>query len=300
MQKKKNIKLLFVLLGLIIVTFITAYYNPSTNDGFDKSQFSLTNTELVDRIEIEGLEEKNILTLSGRQWKLNNEFMADLVRVNDLFGIIEKISARRKVSDIEKEKLLTASIKNSIEVHVFAQDEVLLKYKIMENEKKTITYLLNDEGEIYVGNIPGYNYHIAKLFNLNSKGWRTNYVFASNWTTLEKMEIFYPDKQGFNIFYDPSGYYVDNIQELDTAKMYDYLEQVSYLQVKEFLDSEPEVVGNNQLDIIVQDAGINTISLSFYKDKEGNQYGLIDSLEWATFKSKDVEKLMKSREWFIK
>lgn len=287
-----------MLIGLIIVTFSVAYYNPSTTADFDKNSFALTNTELVDRIEISGSEIENILTLSGRQWKLNNEFMADLVKINDLFTIIEKINARRKVLGNEKEKLLTEFVKNGIEVRVFSQDEILLKYKITENEKKTLTYLLNDEGEVFVGNIPGHNYHIAKLFILNTKAWRTNYVFASNWTTLEKMEIFYPEKQGFNILYDPSGYYVENIQELDTAKMYNYLEQVSFLQVTEFLDDEPEVVGENQLNITVEDAGNNTISLSFYKNEGGNHYGLIDSLEWATFRSKDVESLIKSKSWF--
>ncbi|MDH5474867.1 MAG: DUF4340 domain-containing protein [Cyclobacteriaceae bacterium] len=298
MQKKKNITLLIVLIGLIILTIGVSFYTPSSATDYDKKVFSLSNTNLVDRIEIKSSNEENVFTLSGRQWELNGNFIADLNRINDLFTILEKVNARRRVSGIEKENALKLLSEIGIEVSVYSENEIRIHYKIVENKKQTLTYFLADDGEVFVGNVPGQNYHIATLFKLTGKEWRTNYVFASNWTTLEKMNISYPDEQGFSIIYDPSGYYIENVIELDTSKMYNYLEQVSFLQVVTFLDKQPAKTGKNKLSIKVQDAGDNAINLSFFSNEEGMYYGLIDSLEWAVFRSKDVENLKKKRNWF--
>ena len=283
---------------LLIVTAALFFYNSNSNKP-KSNQFRLSTIDKIDRIEIDNPNGNIVLSLKGRQWKLNEKYTANIARMNDLFVILEKVNTRRKVGKEEQEKMEMLFESSGAMVRVFTGDYQVKQFKIVENDKGTLTYYIDEDGTGYICNISGYNYHIAQLFNLNHKGWRSNYIFSSNWTTLEKLEVKYPEEDGFAIRYDPSGYYIDNVSNLDSAKMYNYLEQISYLQVDQFLEEAPERIGKSSVNLSVSDAGEQSINLSFYK-KGDIFYGSIDSIEWALFKPRDVLNLMKTKDWFEK
>lgn len=300
MQRKKNIRLFIILLVLCVVTVFVSLSDSGTKEDLDKKLFVIPNTDLVKKIEIERKGVTNVLTLDRRQWKLNKKYTADLAKINDLFVILGESSVRRKAAQKEQIVLKKKIKDHGAFVKVYDEPDILTSFYVLGNDKGTLTYFMKENGEAYVVNIPGHNYQIADLFELNTKGWRTRYVFASNWTTLEKMEIKYPinNNEGFSINYDKSGYYIPGITELDTVAMYGYLEQVSYLQVKDFVSDQSSTLKEPLLQISVQDVGENAIKLNFFTSSENQIIGQIDSKEWAEFYASDVAQLMKSKQDF--
>lgn len=296
MQRKKNIKLLSILVVLIVATTIIFMYQPQSKN-INKNRFSLSNIERVDRVEISRSKQELVLTRKGRQWKLNGGYTANIARINDLLVIIEKVNVRRKVLDSEQEGLNNLIKQKGVIIKVFSGNEKLKEYSVVENAKGTLSYFIDKAGIGYICNIPGYNYHIANLFSLDDKGWRSNYVFASNWTTLDKLTVDIIDQEGFELHYDPAGYYIDSVDDLDTAKMYNYMERVSFLQAIRFLEKAPDPVGDLSLNISVYDAGNKSINLTFYQEGE-KYYGWIDSTEWSVYHKSDILNLIRSKEWF--
>ena len=107
------------------------------------------------------------------------------------------------------------------------------------------------------------------------------------------MKIAYPDgREGFSIHYSASGYYVDGVANLDTAAMYTYLEQVSFLQVAGFQNEPPAGDTPPQLNISVQDASANQMTLTFLQSGF-DYYAQIDSLNGHGFRPGDVLALMR-------
>ena len=297
-QRKKNIRLLTVLIVLILLTIAATMVSYTEKNGEERDSFTIAEIDQIDRIAIQTNDETVELSLVAGQWKVNNKHSADLARINDLFVIFEKINIRGKVPENEIEGLLTLRDKSQIVATVFNGEDLLKTYALFENEKGTITYLEGDAGEFYICNIPGHTYHIAQLFGMRSNEWRSNYVFASNWTTLEEMQISYPERDGFAIKYSPKGYFVEDAISLDSAKMFDYLERVSFLQAKEFLTESPQNLLDKQLQIDVRDAGTKSIHMEFFNTNEGGYVGYIDSVEWASFRSNDIISLIKSKDYF--
>ena len=296
MQRKKNIRLLFVLLGLLVITSVVLFYEPSSSHDGTKDLFSIENITEINHVIIKNKTGEVKLKLAGREWEVNDKFAANVARINDLFVIFQKVNVRRKVAKAEQQNLLSKFESEGVSVEIFANNSSVKAYKILQNDKETLTYFI-DEDIVYVCNIPGSSYHIARLFLLDEEGWRSKYVFAANWNTLEKLAVTYLDNSGFTISYDPKGYFVEGVDALDTTKMYHYLEQISYLQVESFLLSKPEKSLSSLFTIDVVDAGSQSLSITFYRT-EDRYFGSINESQWALFRKRDVELLMTKKENF--
>lgn len=296
MQKKKNIRLLLVLIGLSIVTTIVAMFDGSNTLDVERNLFVVANTNVIDKVEVSFGDETNTLTLVNRQWHLNKKHTANLARINDLFIILNEVSVRRKAGKTEQEELKKKLLNDGAKVQLHSNDQLLETYYYGSNEKKSLTYQMRKGQEVYIVNIPGHNYHIASLFELSAEDWRTAYVFASNWTTFDRMEVTYPessDKQKFSINYDRTGYFVPTVENLDSAKMYEYLEQVSYLQVVNYLDKPLLPEGAKSLaTIAIFDIDANVASIEFFPFDDSRVIGKISEVEWASFRLKDLERLL--------
>ena len=294
MQQNKNIKLLILWIILVVITTIVALYRPSVNKlDIDKEYFALKEkVNNLDRITITNSSADISLQKEGRKWSLNNEYTADPTKINDLLGVLSEVSVRRKAAANIQEKL-----KSSKSVHyavsLFSSGALIQSFEVAENDQGTLTYFIDDI--VYVVNIPGYNYHIADIFALPPSEWRSPYVFASNWTTLDKMQISYSQRQedNFEIIYDNLGYIIPSVSPLDTAAMYEYMQQISFLQVQSYLPSVDSITRPSDLNIIIKDVGDQQMILDFYIYKS-ETLGLINNREWAIFDQNQVNSLLKS------
>lgn len=298
MQQKKNIKLLIIWVILLGITITLGLYKPDADKlDIDKGHFSLREkVNDIDQITIVGAQSKISLLKDGRNWSLNNTFSADPSKINDILGVLSEVSVRRIAASTIQEKL-NSDDSNKFKVTLFANDQVIKSFDVAENDQGTLTYFIDEMA--YVVNIPGYNYHVADIFNLQTVDWRSPYVFASNWTDLEKMSIKYPEDSAlnFDIIYDNLGYSISSIHKLDTSAMYNYMQQVSILQVQSYLSSIDSVSKTPDLSITVKDVGDQQMVLEFYI-YEDLTLGHINSQEWAMFDPGHVSLLLKQEQDF--
>jgi hypothetical protein len=294
MQQKKNIKLLIVWTILLAVTTVAALYQPDSNKlDIDKGHFALK--EKVNEIDLVKISSKSSvvsLNKDGRQWVLNDTLTANPTLVNDLLGILSEVSVRRIAAANIQEDLSSGS-HNIFQVTLSGNNQELRSFRVVENEKGTLTYFIDDLA--YVVNIPGYNYHIADIFKLKSQDWRSPYVFASNWSTLDKMIIQYPNQPeaNFDIVYDKSRYTIPSVIKLDTAAMYEYMQQISFLQVQTYHTALDTITSSSDLNVTVQDVGGQQMILDFYIYPDIT-IGQINNTEWATFDQNQVNSLIRS------
>jgi len=113
------------------------------------------------------------------------------------------------------------------------------------------------------------------------------------------MKISYPSNQkaNFEIIYNKLGYGILGVNNLDSAKMYDYMQQVSFLQVAEFLDPVDSIASNADISITVEDVGDKEIALDFFIF-ENEILGRINNQEWARFDKNTVLSLLHKKEDF--
>ena len=298
MQQKKNIKLFILWIIVLSVTVIVGFYKPETNKlDIDKAYFSLKNeVNNIDEVTITGSIADISLQKNGKQWSLNKDYIADLSKINDLLGVLSEVSVRRKAANNVQKKIMTSENIN-YKISLYANDELIRSFEVAENNQGTLTYFIDKIA--YVVNIPGYNYHIADLFKLSVEEWRSPYIFVSNWTTLDKMQINFPEntENNFEIIYDNLGYFIPTIDQLDTAVMYDYMEKVSFLRVQSYLPSIDTISKPPDLNIIVKDVGDQQMLLNFYIYKT-QTLGFINNQEWAIFDPNQVNSLLKSPQNF--
>ncbi len=298
MQQKKNIKLLIIWISLLTVTAVVSIYSPDTNRlDIDKSHFSLKEkVNDIDKIAINSFSSNIVLQKAGRRWSLNKDYTADPTKINDLLGILSEATVRRKAAS-EVQKLLETQESKKYKVTLHSDEQLISSFEVAENDEGTLTYFMDDIA--YVVNIPGYNYHIADIFTLSASDWRSPFVFVSNWTTLDKMSINFsgdPDKS-FEIIYDKMSYVIPSISQLDTVSMYEYMEQVSFLQVQSYLPTLDSISRAPDLNITVVDVGDQKMILDFYIYKN-QTLGLINNQEWAIFDPSQVNSLLKSSDDF--
>lgn len=298
MQQKKNIRLLITLMVLLIITILVGIYKPEVNRlDIDKGSFSLEEQiNSIDKITITGPVSDISLQKEGRKWSLNQEFSADPSKINDLLGVLSEVSVRRKVA-VNVQERLKAPEHITYNVTLSDHDQLVRSFQVAENNQGTLTYFIDEIA--YVVNIPGYNYHIADIFKLSVEDWRSPYVFASNWSTLEKMKINFSESpdNNFEIVYDNFGYLIPSIDQLDTTKMYDYMQQISFLQVQSYLPSVDSISRAADLSIVIKDVGDQQMILDFYI-YENQTLGLINNQEWAIFDINQVNLLLKSPQDF--
>jgi len=296
MQQKKNIKLLILWIALLLTTITVGIYRPDQNKlDLDKGHFALKErVNSLIKITITNSISDITLSKTGRQWSLNDQFTADPSKVNDLLGVLSEVSVRRKAAT-EVQTTLTNSDK--YKVTLFDAEQAIQSFEVAENQQGTLTYFIDESA--YVVNIPGYNYHIADIFALSSTDWRSPYVFASNWNTLDKMQIKFSSDSAnnFEIVYTNLGYTIPTIAQLDTSAMYAYMEQISFLQVQEFLPAVDSISKASDLNITIIDVGDQQMILDFYIYRD-QTLGRINNEEWAFFDRNQVNSLLKSPQDF--
>jgi hypothetical protein len=293
MQKNKNIRLLITWIMLLSITIIVSLYRPDNNKiDIDRDHFSLREkVNDITKVTINSSKNDISLSKSGRKWSLNETHTADPSKINDLLGILSEISVRRKAATSIHEAI-GSDTTNQYIVTLFADDQIIKSFAVAENESETLTYFIDDF--TYVVNIPGYNYHVADIFSPNASQWRTPYVFVSNWTQLDKMLISYPNDStlNFEIVYDKLGYNIPAVHQLDSSVMYDYMEQISFLQVQNYIPSIDSISRPSDLNIIVKDVGDQQMVLDFYIYPT-QAFGLINNQEWAIFGHDQINSLLK-------
>ena len=167
---------------------------------------------------------------------------------------------------------------------------------------------MDGKAQPYLITIPGYRVYVSGIFELAEKDWKNKYVFSFNWRNFQRLESKFPQRPAddFEVALQDDFFAVQGLDELDTAKLNDFLDDVSLLTVDEYMaedifqDSVPKPFPI--LVLTVKDIAQRIYTLELFAPSQKGQPlpGLINGIQWAVFDSKKIRNIFKPKAFFEK
>ncbi len=310
MLEKKNKQQFILLLALVSAT-IAFYWSGNGGENFavDKAIFKNFDLTGITEISLESNNSNVMLTYDGSRWRVNDHFPADAAMIDVLFATLQQAEPKRPLASSMQDSVATSLQRNGVKVSLFTAGELQKTFVAGGNEGKNQAFFLDTEGgEVYVMTIPGYRVYVSGIFELAENGWRDKYVFGFNWRNFHSLDVRFPQRPSDNFVVEMDNNYfsVQGLNQVDTTKLNDFLDNVSLLTVQDY------VVSNDRLDslakvdpvviLLVKDIAQREYRLQLYppSDKSRQYTGLIDGSQWALFQEGMAANLIRPRTFFGK
>jgi hypothetical protein len=308
MQEKKNKRLAIILIVLLAATAAVYWSGRSDNQYvIDKNLYRNFDLKTVDHITLESKSGKVDLKFNGSRWKVNGHFDADANMIDVLFATLQQVEPKRPIANSLQDSTNKALMQDGVKVNLFAAGQSVYGFQAGGNLQKT-QGIFKGEGDdqSYQVIIPGYRVYVSGIFELLEKDWRNRLVFAFSWQNFQQLDVSFPDKtqDDFTIVLDNQVFGVKGISQTDTTKLNAFLDQVSFLDVDEYLPTSPATdslfSGKAIVQIKITDIASRTYSLQLFPfDKVRNQFpGLINGSDRAVFAIEKVRELVKPKRFF--
>ncbi|UII27225.1 DUF4340 domain-containing protein [Fulvivirga maritima] len=312
MQRKRNIKLIVVLVLLIGAT-VVAYFltRPADKLEVDRTIFAYEDPSAINRVVFELGAEKNSLTYNGSHWLLNDNYEADPQRVSVIFALLTQQRVRRMAARQQQDSLQQAFEKRGVHVTYYEEANGVKDFYVLGDDENKITYMAESPGsQAYIVEIPGYRSYLAGIYELDQNGWRNPRIFDFNWANLEGVEVVYNEhpENGFSVGFDSSFYEVRGLAQTDSSRLTDFLDDVSLLYANDFLNQKEvseyqELVDQEPQAIIkVHDVADNIYTLEVYQALKNNReiIGRKDSADYAIFDISRMRRILRPKGFFEK
>ncbi|QSE97075.1 hypothetical protein [Fulvivirga lutea] len=304
MQKKKNIRLLILLVTAIIVTVITyVLVQPKSGISVNKNLFSYDQTVDINKVVFNS-NPTVTLEFSRNAWVVNASYDADPQRINVLFAVLSQVSVRREVASNERSKIDSLMKGQGTKVEFYSDANVVKSFYVVGDESRGVTYMSENLETYYLVEIPGYRSYLAGIFLLDVNGWRNPLVFDLNWANLASVQVSYPQNSGNNLFitFDERTLSLEGMPKADSTKLTDLIDDISLMYVNDYL-FENEVVDSLTTEISarisVTDIAKNVYTLEVYR-QNGNEQYLVrkDSTDFALMEPNLVRRVTKPKSYF--
>ncbi|MDW7690329.1 hypothetical protein R9C00_23805 [Flammeovirgaceae bacterium SG7u.111] len=227
-----------ILIGINIALAIGVVLSFQTSESsstldMNTRVFSLNDTTLtITKIQ---LGEDILETKGPEQWMLNSTYPVNAQRIESLVQLFQKIEVKRPVGDSFKAEVEKELARNPIDIHVFSGPTEALNYKIAKQGNETYASL--PDGQLFSIYVPGTYLDLYTILDIDEQDWRDKRVLLTSWRTLKRMEVKYPGdtENSFTVEFDSVFYKVPGIQQLDSAKLYAYIQQFQTFRVEEFV-----------------------------------------------------------------
>lgn len=234
----KNVKLLIILIGLIIVSVSIALYDGSSeNNDFEAGIFQVEDTASIATIRIKNAETTISINKRNGNWILNDQYLVDQNLTKILTNILAQVQVKRPVARLNNSEVYKGLITNGNQVEVTLTDGEKLTFLSGGNQAKTTSYYAEPKTEkVYIVEIPGYNNYISGIFELTKNQWRDRVLFASSWRTVKELKIDYSIESDLSIEFEDKFLKVEGVSKIDTTKLLSYLDQFEYFQINDYLE----------------------------------------------------------------
>ncbi|GCC51888.1 hypothetical protein SanaruYs_21170 [Chryseotalea sanaruensis] len=303
MQEKRN-KLLFAVL-LVSVAITTVIYflgNETSSEVKNKDLFQVTESKVINRVELASASGKVTLSFNGTRWMVNETEAADRDMIDVLFATALQAEVKRPVAENRNDSVAVEVKATGVNVKFFEGDVLRKNFTAGGNNKKTEAYFIDETGKAYLMNIPGYRVYVSGVFELTEKQWWDKYVFPFNWSNVRDLAVMYPNKvdNNFTISLQEENFAIDNLPT-DTTKLNDFLFAVSLLTVDEFIEIDSLKDVEPVLTVQVSDIAnrIYTLSILPYV-QAGKTACLVKQNHLAWIDNRKLARLVKNREFFRK
>ena len=310
MQERKNKRLFILLLVLLSATAAVFWFGRERSQyEVDPTLFKNYDVKGIDEILLESPEGKISLKYVGARWRVNDQFMANTDMIDVLFATLQQAVPKRPVA-LSLQDSVSKSLKVSgVKVSLRSAGESKEIFYAGGNSSKTQAFFVNENTEIpYVMTIPGYRVYVSGIFEIAESTWRDRFVFGFNWRNFQRLEVSFHEKpeNNFAIAMDDGYFGIEGLTKVDTAKLNDFLDNVSLLVVDDYsptdasrdsLAKTPPVVS-----FLVKDIARKEYLLQLYPPTgPRDQFrGLINRSQWATFSAKAISEIILPRKFFVK
>jgi len=310
MQEKRN-KRLAILLVVLLGTTASVYWFGKSQSGYevDPAIFKQYDLNTIDEIVLESPSGKIELKYAGARWKVNEKFNANSDMISVLFATLQQAEVKRPVALSLQDSIARSLQETGVKVSLRTAGEIKEAFFAGGNESKNQAYFLKESTTVpYIVTIPGYRVYVSGIFELPESGWRDKFVFGFNWRNFQKLETRFPMKpdNDFAVEMDNGLPVLRGVQEADTTKLNNFLDDISLLTVDDFspssLSSDSLSKTSPMVSILVSDIGGREYLLQLYPidDKNTNYLGLIDGTQWARFNKNKIAGIVHDRNFFQK
>lgn len=311
MQRKKNIKLL-IILGLLIIVTVFLYTIDGKKERVTTEQnlFTIADTAAIERIVIEGPDINNTLSKESGQWLVNDKFILDEGLRTVLLSVFYRVRVQRPVAAVVKNEIVNQLQQEGTQVKIYNQQGVIKSFLAGGEKDANITYfMMAGSQEPYIVHLPGYQSYVAGIFEITENDWRNRIVLAPNWHLMDSINIRYPQQpaDNFTVMLENNQFVIDNIQQVDTTVMADFLDQISYIVADRFIDygesmQYDSLIGTTPLqEIFVHELGEqNANVVRFYPRLSDSRFilGKVGEQQMALFDYNRISQLFRKKQDF--
>lgn len=191
-MKKKYYLTGIILILLIGLVFLLKPHQDFLDKG--KSTFVLKDTSSIDRILIienalDSLEMEKI----DNSWIFTDKTKVSKPSIKLFFNIMQQFSIFSPIPNKDKQRMIDAIPKHSIEILVSSNNKKKIHYFLIPDSTflPRIAAVSDDFSQVLLLEIPGINEDPASFFETKIQNWSSNRVFEVNGNDLTMIEIQY-------------------------------------------------------------------------------------------------------------
>ena len=241
MQRRKNIRLLIILIVLGLVNAGIIFFNNShSGQNVDRYKFTLIDTSQVNRITLEQPDGEISFQKSDKGWQVDGKYKMDERMTGLIFAVMTSVETSRSAGTSANNQVTDRLLKEGVLVRFYSNDKVISAFHMGGNPTKTNSYMMKlSESIPYVVYIPGYSSYLAGLFELKVSDWRSKNAFETSWSSLKSLKLRSAgdDVPQLDIRYQGNFFKVANVSNADTVKMMNYLETTTALMVDQYIEA---------------------------------------------------------------
>ncbi len=303
-QRKKNIRLLITLAGLIILTSVSWYLGRSKGRAtFDKFIFTLGENRVITTVKLTNDNQVNLLEYLGGIWEVNGRHQVDESMRDVFFAVLSTVQVHRPVSDLQKDSIATFLEMKGTKIEISNNGVPVVSYLVGGNKEKFLTYFMFEEERIpYQMQIPGYLSYISGIYEVSESDWRERYIWSMDWSRLKTFSIEAENMDPLVFEYKNNFIGVQGVEKMDTVRVMDFLQYAANLQANTFLNESDylDISDEPFVRIRVTEIANRNYSLDLYKINNDDQQvlGILNGDERALFQLKSIEYLLKIKDDF--
>jgi hypothetical protein len=233
----KKLKIVILLNIVLIIALVSSWkWNElkSYSDNSTSNSYSLLDTSVIVRAEIG----KTILEKQhSNSWLINQKWIAAPEKINDWLIVLARIQEKRAITEAGLDSVMQILTQRGVEISLFSKEGLLKKYKIAGNKDETYLMLedKNATTKPIVIHVPQFLGNLVPFFSADET-WRERRILMTSWRTLKSYKIEYEEQKEDNISidFDSVFYKVQSVKQLDTTKLFQYIDQIENFRVKQF------------------------------------------------------------------
>lgn len=295
-ENKNKAALALLVLQAVAITII-AFSGRDTSSAVSAEVFRPADLRQVDQIVLKSARGTVRLQYLDGRWRVNNDYAADPQAIRLLFATLQQAVPKRKAPPSMQDSLYNMLTEDGVHVSLLEQDDTIRSFYAGGNARRAETFFALQPGEVYQVNIPGYRVYVSGILEQASSYFREKYVFPFNWGNFKDLEVTMQG-ESYTVGSGKNFFVVKQLAATDTAKLNTFLDNLSLLQVEEFLDAKPDsLAGDRIASYNIRDVADRRYALDLFLHN-GKFVGIIDSVQWARFTAPQIEEILRSKRFF--